>query len=371
MTAKQTVLSASLLALLVAPAAPAFADPGAPPERPDEAPFQEPVPAAPTLGPPGKTGTFSIGAGYSSDEGFIAHARVAQDNLFGTGTRLALDAQLSAKHQRFVVGFEDPTMFGTETTFNANLYNDIRVLPGFTRKAAGGSMTLSHALGPHVRGFIGYRFEQIQVEPGNDLVARSMQEPNSFRGGRLSALRAGIEYNDTNDPFWPSRGTRVGTSIEIADRDLGSEIHMMRTDAWLSHHRALGPFTLHASGTLSTVTDGAPFSERLHFNGNEDLRGYGPGALGPFDPQTGMSLGGSLKYTARGELELPLLKRAGISAVAWADAGGILDQGTRWSGASAGVGLVWKSPIGLVRLDYAVPLDGSKPGFVLGLGGTW
>ncbi len=245
------------------------------------------------------------------------------------------------------------------------------MLPGFTRKAAGGSLTLSHALGRHVRGWVGYRLEQIDVEPGNEIVARSMQESNAFRGGRLSALRAGLEYNTLNDPFWPSRGTRVGTSIEVADRDLGSEIQMMRTDAWLSHHRPLGPFILHAGGTLSTVTNGAPFSERLHFDGNQDIRGYAQGALGPFDPQTGMSLGGTLKYTARGELELPLFKRAGISAVGWVDAGGILDQGTRWSGASAGVGLVWKSPIGLIRLDYAVPLDGSKPGFVLGLGGTW
>ena len=371
MIAKQTVLSASLLALLVAPVARALADPGAPPERPDEAPLDAPIPDGPKIDPPGKTGTFSIGAGFSSDEGFIARARVAQDNLFGTGTRLALDARISARHQRFVVGLEDPTLFGTNTTFNAKLYNDVRVLPGFTRKAAGGSLTLSHALGPHTQGFVGMRVEQIAVEPGNDLVARSMQEPQAFRGGRLAAVRAGIEYNTTNDPFWPSRGTRVGTSIEIADRDLGSEIQMMRTDAWLGHHRPLGPFTLHASGSVSTVSSGAPFSERLHFAGNQDIRGYAPGALGPVDPQTGMSLGGTLAYTARGELELPLFKRAGISAVAWADAGGILDQGTRWSGASAGVGLVWKSPIGLVRLDYAVPLDGGKPGFVLGLGGTW
>lgn len=371
MTAKQTVMSASLLALLVAPAAPALADPGAPPERPDEAPFDDKVPEGPPLGPPGKTGTFSIGAGFSSDESFIASARVAQNNLFGTGTKLALDARISARHQRFLIAFQDPTLFGTDTTFDAALYNDVRVLPGFTRSAVGGSLTLSHSLGPHVRGFLGYRMEQIDVSLDSETSARGTQPTDPFRGGRLAALRAGLEYNTLDNPVWPMHGTRVGTSIEIADRDLGSEIQMFRTDAWLSHHRPLGPLTLHLGGTLSTVSSGAPFSERLHFDGNRDIRGYRAGALGPFDPQTGMSLGGSLKYTARGELEVPLFPKYGISAVGWVDAGGILEQGTRWSGASAGVGLVWKSPIGLIRLDYAIPLDGGKPGLVFGLGGTW
>jgi outer membrane protein insertion porin family len=371
MIAKQTVLSASLLALLVASAEPARADPGAPPERPDEAPFDDPVPEAPPVRPDGKTGYFQIGAGFQSDEGFIASARVAQDNLFRTGTKLALDAKISARQQRFVVGFEDPTLFGTNVTLSANLYREVRVLPGFTRDATGSSLTLSHALGPHVRGFIGYRLEQIEVTPDNEVSARGTQAIDPFRGGRLAAIRAGIEYNTLDNVIWPRRGTRVGTAIEIADRDLGSEIQMIRTDAWMSHHRPLGPLTLHLGGTLSTVSSGAPFSERLHFDGNRDIRGYAPGALGPFDPQTGMSLGGELKYTARGELEVPLFPRYGISAVGWVDAGGILVHGTRWSGASAGLGLAWRSPIGLIRLDYAIPLDGGKPGVVFGLGGTW
>ncbi|MBA3452819.1 MAG: BamA/TamA family outer membrane protein, partial [Deltaproteobacteria bacterium] len=212
---------------------------------------------------------------------------------------------------------------------------------------------------------------QIEVTPDTGVLARGSQATDPFRGGRLAAIRAGIDYNTLDHPFAPTRGTRVGTSIEIADRDLGSEIQMIRTDAWLSHHRPLGPLTLHLAGTMSTVSDGAPFSERLHFDGNRDIRGYAPGALGPRDPLTGMSLGGNLKYTARGELEAPLLPRAGLSLAGWVDAGGILTHGAQWSAASVGVGVLWRSPIGLIRVDLAVPLDGGKPGLVFGLGGTW
>lgn len=372
MIAKQTLVAASLLALLVASTETAFAEPGAPPERPDEAPFDDPEPVAPPQRPPpGKTGYFQIGAGYNSTDGFVASASVGQNNLFGTGTSLVLDTKISARQQRFVIGWEDPTLFGSDFALSANLYREVRALPGFTRDATGSSLTLSHALGPHVRGFVGYRIEQVDVTLDHDVSARGTQASDPFRGGRLAAIRAGLEYNTLDNVIWPQRGTRVGTAIEIADRDLGSEIQMMRTDAWLSHHRPLGPLTLHVGGTLSTVSSGAPFSERLHFEGNRDIRGYAPGALGPFDPQTGVSLGGDLKYTARGELEIPLSRRHGISAVGWMDAGGILAERTRWSAASAGVGLAWRSPIGLVRLDYAIPLDGGKPALVFGLGGTW
>ncbi len=368
MIAKQTVVSASLLLLVVA-VAPALAEPGESPERPEEAALVDPLPDEPPL-VPGKSGRFTIGAGYRSDDGFVASARIEQLDLFRTGTQLTLDARISARQQRFAIGFRDPTLFGTDLDLAANVYTEQRAMQGFQRIATGGSLTLSHALGEHVRGFIGYRVEQITVTTDSDAAARGSTMMEPFRGGRLAALRAGIEYNTLDAPYLPRRGTLIGTSIEIADRDLGSEIQMIRTDAWMSHHRALGPFTLHLGGTLSTVSNGTPFSERLHFDGSRDIRGYGLGALGPRDAN-GMSLGGTLKYTARGELEVPLISRIGLSAAGWADTGGILAEGARWSGASAGFGLIWRSPIGPLRFDYAFPLDGSPPGFVFGLGGTW
>ena len=41
------------------------------------------------------TGTFQIGAGFSSIESFVAQAQIAQNNLFGRGQNLSLQATLS------------------------------------------------------------------------------------------------------------------------------------------------------------------------------------------------------------------------------------------------------------------------------------
>lgn len=361
MIAKQTLLSASLVAWLAASADFAHAEPDAPPPRPSEV---RPEP------PPRPTGSFELGAGFSNEEGFIASAAIAQDNLFGTGDRLALGARISARRQRFDLAFEHRHLFGSSLSLAAELTDDARHLYGLTREAVGGSLTLSQQLAPHLRGFVGYRLEQIVVTPDvPSAIARELPGTDPSRGRRLGALRTGLEYNTLDTPVMPLRGTSIGSSVEIADRDLGSQIQMMRTDAWLSHHRGLGPLTLHVGGSVSAVSSGAPLSERLQFDGSSDIRGFALGDLGPID-RNGMSLGGTFKYTARAELEVPLVPRLGISAAGFVDAAGLVAGARGWSGASTGFGVIWRSPIGPLRLDVAFPLDGGRPSLVFGLGGT-
>ena len=66
-----------------------------------------------TSGGRAPTGSFTIGAGYQPDDGFIAHAEVAQDDLFRTGQRLALSADISAIRQRLQLEHAVPDLFGS------------------------------------------------------------------------------------------------------------------------------------------------------------------------------------------------------------------------------------------------------------------
>src|SRR6185437_7604283 len=69
------------------------------------------------------TGTFQIGAGFSSVENFIAQAQISQNNLFGRGQLLTLQAQLSSLHRLFLLQFQDLYFLDTNWTFGFNLYN--------------------------------------------------------------------------------------------------------------------------------------------------------------------------------------------------------------------------------------------------------
>jgi outer membrane protein insertion porin family len=136
-----------------------------------------------------------------------------------------------------------------------------------------------------------------------------------------------------------------------------------------------------------------------HFQMGPNLvRGFAPNGIGPRDINpfgTGDALGGTKYWGASYELQMPfwfLPKEVGLKGAVYADAGGLFDyQGpTSWaftnevnkpgcipanpqtlsSGtctglqydtgnairSSVGVGLIWASPFGPLRFDYAVPL---------------
>ncbi len=382
MTAMQTFRSASLVALLVAATAPAHAEPGdvtsedAAGEVREEPALESPGAVTPVPPPPrAPTGTFQVGAGYGTDDGFIAHARVAQDSLFGTGHKLALSARLSARDQLFRIGYDVPNLAGGDLTLGTELYARREQLPGFQRAAAGGGAMLTAPVGDHLHAFVGYRIEEVTTTIAAPESSRGDPGPPiAPRDGRISSLRGGLAYSTLDQPFLPTRGVAIGTSIEVADPRWGSEIQLTRFDSWGNLHQPLGPLTLHLGGSVSTVASrdegGVPLAERLHLDGSSTLRGFAPGSIGPRDARTGMSLGGNLAYSARGELEVPLIRRLGISAVGFIDHAGIYDVGGAGSsGTSVGFGLIWRSPIGPLRFDWAIPLDGDgRPRFVFAFG---
>ena len=335
MFAKQTAWSASLFALCGA-AAIARAEDDVSTHSDGEA-WDQP------------SGTFTIGAGFSSDEGFIARADVSQPNLFRTGNQLSLTTRLSARRQLFLTRFADPDVLGSDLGFSVDVYNDRHELPGFHRNAVGGSVTLAHPLGNHARAFVGYRIEEVEVEELSATAARTIDPLPPLTGGTLSALRAGVVYDTLDQLGAPTRGTQLGGSVEVGDTWLGSEIQFLRTDAWAQHHQPIGPLTLHLSGAFTTISGpgGAPRSERLFLGSSSEIRGYRPDAFGPISA-LGTPLGGEAKVLGSVELEVPLVRRIGLSAFGFVDGGGLFGAGQGQLGSSAGFGLLWRSPIGPV-----------------------
>ena len=360
MTAKQTWLSASLV-LVCASSSEALADPDV-----DIGP--EPADQAPPPPSDGKTGSFEIGAGYGTDEGFLAIARIAQANLFRTGKQLSMTTLVSARRQEFLVRYDDPALFGSQTLrLRGDLYSRTKLYQGsgFQRDATGGALTLVDRIAPNLDVFVGYKIEEIEVTPtdASTLYRGTVAEP-FWRGGTIAALRAGIDYSNVGREVYPRRGTTVGASIEVADRQLGSDLDYTRTDAWFAHHQPIGPLTLHLGMRASSISDTVPISERLHFDGSSDIRGYAPGSL--------MPEGGNFMWTARAELEAPLIRAIDLDVAGFVDAGGMYRQGVGAEGASTGFGVIWRSPIGPLRVDVAFPLNGDgQPRYLIGIGGVF
>ena len=332
-------------------------------------------------------GRFEVGAGVSTDEGLIFGAGIVQPDLFRSGHSLALTARLSRLREDFLVRYGAPSLLGTGLDLQADAFSSAWIMPGYTRHGVGGRVTLSRAFSSTTRGYVGYRLEDTRVDlPTNALLrAQSASAPGTLlRDGLVSSLRAGIIYDTRDGAAVARRGTYAEVYGEVADARLGSEIDFDRVGAMFRHSEPVGPLTLRFSGRIEgIVSAGAmvPLSERLHLDGHADVRGFGFGTVEPWVDIDGHSVaaGGNVLATGRAELEFPLIPRWGIYGAVFYDAGTVssLDgfgrHGTEFAH-SVGVSLIWRSPVGALQFDFALPLnardDGDRLQTLFSLGGT-
>ncbi len=162
------------------------------------------------------TGTFQIGAGFSSVENFIAQAQISQNNLFGRGQTLALQAQLSSLRQLFLLRFIEPWFLDTRWTFAFDLFNQSRAFSSdLSRNSSGGNLTWGYPINDEIRGFVTYKLEDVSVSTGQRGFANigSIREPieaqfvaNLYRGGFTSSVRGMLQYDSRNNRLFTTDG---------------------------------------------------------------------------------------------------------------------------------------------------------------------
>ncbi len=92
------------------------------------------------------TGTFQVGAGFSSIENFIATAQVQQANLFGNGQSLSLQAQVSGLRRLVDLRFFEPYFLDSEFSMSFDLYDQLRIYNDFSQTSQGGAITFGYPL---------------------------------------------------------------------------------------------------------------------------------------------------------------------------------------------------------------------------------
>jgi outer membrane protein insertion porin family len=363
------------------------------------------------------TGTFQIGAGFSSVESFIAQAQISQNNLFGRGQTLTLQAQISGLRQLFLLRFVEPYLLDTDWTFAFDLFNQSRAFGGFTRDATGGNLTWGYPLSWEARVFLTYKLEQVGVSTSSGLLnlggtgapLEAAAVANLFRDGWTSSLRASISYDSRNNRLFPTDGWHLNGFFEVADGYFGAgaftseDNQYFRYGGFARHYRPIwGPFVLKLNTeigvTVNPSSEGVPITERYIIGGIYDVRGYAPRSLGPRLRYQGtgdpggdgelrhLILGGNLQIIGNAEIEFPLFERVGISGVVFMDVGNAFNLEDRYCTSAAGsaaipaqfdpcflprfpesliqglrrsvgFGFRWFSPIGPLRFEWGIPLD--------------
>jgi outer membrane protein insertion porin family len=344
------------------------------------------------------TGTFQIGAGFSSYENFILTGQIAQQNFFGWGQTLSLQVQWSSVRQLGQIQFVEPYFLDTRWTFAFDLYMTEGIYTTFTRRSAGGSMTWGYELSglqewwPFARHLEDMRLFATYTNERVDVTASSLSTTTraQFSSGTTSSGRLSLQWDKRDNRLFPSKGVFVTVSGEfapplLAPRELfGSEVNLFTRYAFDArfYHPIVWGVVARAKLTLGFIRDWdrdhpLPISELFYVGGINSVRGYpylsiAPrqrvmGVPGPTSYSTEIAVGGDKQAILNLELEFPLFQAVGVRGVVFADMGNAFAQG-KWSDPavpmslykSFGLGFRWISPIGPLRFEWGFPLDRRK-----------
>ena len=329
-----------------------------------------------------RTGTFGVGAGYSSSDGIIGMVNVADTNLFGTGDAVSLTYQMSGDDsdaRGFVFSYRHPWIDSKETVGTLKVYNrtyeysdydtDGNLRESYMRKYAGGEITLGRPVSEYSTNYITLRNRKdsyVNHEDDGNVVTHNADgtinwgwHNEAWKKYNFGTTRSIIfqHVTDTRDNIYnPTEGGKTSFTAEVAG--FGGDFEFQKAALEGNHYYKVG----HAQVIAVRGEIGYGHGHLSEFNqfrvgGQDSLRGYRD------DQFRGDRMG---LFTV--EYRFPIVKKV---------QGAIFtDWGSAWSGStlpdiedvhgSIGVGVSFNSPLGPVRLDYGRGDHGGRVHFSVG-----
>jgi outer membrane protein insertion porin family len=309
------------------------------------------------------TGTFSLGAGYSSVDGVVGQGSITQDNFLGKGWKLNVAGSFGGSSTTYQVGLLNPYFLDMNLALGFDLYNTRREWNDFTRKSNGGAIKLGFPLGEDNRLFFTYRLEQKEIIDVDETATQTLKDEEAKGKVLISSLFASITRNTTDYYMDPSSGYVTENSLEFAG--IGGDEKYLKCIADYRHFfpfRWDTVFSVHGQiGYILEVSNrDIPVDERFYLGGLRSLRGFKSREVGPYDVDNDEFTGGDKEAFFNLEYLFPLLKDAGLKGVVFFDTGNTWDEEQEFFSDmrySAGAGIRWMSPMGPLRLEWGYNLD--------------
>lgn len=314
---------------------------------------------------------FGFGLGYSPQQGILGSVQFTERNLHGMGRTVVLSYQRNVSSlvggvtdglfsgqpaENVVIQYRDP-WFGERGQSLALELHDTNQLVDDTRLAIqyfllleGGSATLSRRLSNELTGSLTLRTERA------DFTLVQGTSPVPLTPGLVHALRVEATYDLRDEPRNPRRGSRTTASVDYAFRFLGADFEFLKYQAEYVHYLPLWEGTLVGRVKASASSGVLPIQEQYTLGGQASVRG-----LPVLSDRGNSGLVASVEYRLPLSALFPDLRD--IAAVVFADAGGVSSSGFGFVDSwqfSYGVGVLVNSPIGPIRIDYAIGPGGQS-----------
>ncbi|RUW26719.1 MULTISPECIES: outer membrane protein assembly factor BamA [unclassified Mesorhizobium] len=342
------------------------------------------------------TGEFSIGAGYSTGgdtPGPSVEGSITERNFLGRGQYIKLSAGGGRHSRDYAISFTEPYFLGRRIAAGFDIYKSTREYNHYDTDVTGGTIRFGLPITDSISTQLAYNISQEKYSiadgcvdaNGNYDPSRCTISPAILAGVAespwvKSSVSLGLVYNTIDDMKNPHEGLYITGTTEVAG--LGGDAKWVKLTGRASVYQTLSE----QLDLVGLVSGGAGYIAGYgngelrifdHFQSNDRMiRGFAYGGIGPIaSDNSGDHLGGTTYFNASAEAQFPLPvipESFGLRGAVFADAatlyGNKLDPSLVKAGsadmhlrASVGVGLMWASPFGPIRIDYAIPVE-KQPG---------
>jgi outer membrane protein insertion porin family len=353
------------------------------------------------------TGELSLGGGYSTTSGALVQTGLREHNLVGTGIDAGINASL-AQHQRQVdLSATDPYFLDRNLVAGFDIFymqNNDSYNYSYSESRVGTAVRLGYRFNDHVSE--AWTYSLVDRTVGNLQSYASIFVQDEAGTSLLSQLGTTFMFDWRDSRIDPHEGYILRVGSDFAG--LGGDVNYVRGKIDGNYYIPLDRWSGNAdwtialaagTGYLDTLSGKQRIIDRF-FLGGDNLRGFrdqgvGPRAIGYTEPDgthfDSVSLGGNFIWTQSTELRfpLPVSKDFGMTGRAFVDLGGLsqytasaLEQvtchgnttgrpgggpplndyqgpcaiGSASPRMSAGIGLSWNSPFGLINIDAGIPV---------------
>ncbi|PYE88165.1 outer membrane protein assembly factor BamA [Phyllobacterium leguminum] len=340
------------------------------------------------------TGEFSVGGGYTTGgetPGASVEASITERNFLGRGQYVRIGAgggQDDARNYSF--SFTEPYFLGQRISAGFDVFRKSYSLKDkYDVEQTGGTIRFGLPITDNFSAGVAYNYVQEKYDidgnmldeygnPDPDLIAPAIIEAAEESPWIKSSISYSLTYNSIDDVKNPHDGIFARFTQEYAG--VGGDANYLKSTVKGSYYKTISEEAdivglLSAGGGYIHAfdKDGARIFDMFK-NSSDIIRGFKYNGIGAYQrsgDQERYYLGGTTYVNATAEVQFPMPvvpESLGIRGAVFADAATL--YGTEVEGtaaypvegdesklrASAGVSLMWASPFGPLRFDYAWPI---------------
>jgi outer membrane protein insertion porin family len=331
------------------------------------------------------TGEFSIGAGYTTggeNQGVNLEAGITERNFLGRGQFVKVSIGGTTSSRTYNLSFTEPYFLGYRIAAGFDIFKSKTEYDAYQVDRNGATVRFGLPITDQLSGQVAYNIVQddysVRDQNEDGVILPPEGLPSYVPEGEWlkSSLSYTLTFNnidDTNDPHY---GLYARFYQEYAG--IGGDAEWLRTTAKATYYHTLneeynwvglvsgGAGYIHAFGDSSTAAAANGIRVGDLFKANDDIvRGFD---FNGFGPKIGTDfIGGTTYFNASAEVQFPMPaipESIGIKGALFADIGTLYgspfsdasDTEMAWR-SSVGASLIWASPFGPLRMDYAIPVS--------------